>query len=67
MRAIPHTLLASIVFLSGVAFAAMTPFRAIVGIDVLGLSNQAFAVVMALSAAGSAGASVILGLLSDRL
>lgn len=44
----------------------MTPFRAIVGIDALGLSNQTFAIVMALSAAGSALASVVLGWLSDR-
>ena len=63
----PTSLQAATVFLAGVAFAAITPFRSIVGIDTLGLSNNSFALVMAFSAAGSAFASVVLGWLSDRL
>jgi len=60
-------LLATNIFLSGAAFAAMTPYRAIVGVDELGLSNAAFGTVMALTAVGSACASVALGWLSDRV
>lgn len=59
-------LLAANIFLSGAAFAAMTPYRAIVGVDSLGLSNAAFGIVMALTAVGSACASVALGWLSDK-
>ena len=60
-------LLATNIFLSGAAFAAMTPYRAIVGVDELGLSNAAFGIVMALTAVGSACASVALGWLSDKV
>ncbi len=60
-------LLATNIFLSGAAFAAMTPYRAIVGVDELGLSNAAFGTVMALTAVGSACASVVLGWLSDKV
>ncbi|MDP3194987.1 MFS transporter [Tabrizicola sp.] len=60
-------LLATNIFLSGAAFAAMTPYRAIVGVDSLGLSNAAFGTVMALTAVGSACASVALGWLSDKV
>ena len=67
VRIFPTSIQAATVFLAGVAFAAITPFRSIVGIDTLGLSNNTFALVMAFSAAGSAFASVVLGWLSDRL
>ena len=60
-------LLATNIFLSGAAFAAMTPYRAIVGVDELGLSNAAFGTVIALTAVGSACASVALGWLSDKV
>jgi MFS transporter, SET family, sugar efflux transporter len=60
-------LLATNIFLSGAAFAAMTPYRAIVGVDSLGLSNAAFGLVMALTAVGSACASIALGWLSDKV
>lgn len=60
-------LLATNIFLSGAAFAAMTPYRAIVGVDSLSLSNAAFGIVMALTAVGSACASVALGWLSDKI
>lgn len=60
-------LLATNVFLSGAAFAAMTPYRAIVGIETLGLSNASFGLVMALNAIGSALAAVSLGWVSDKI
>jgi len=60
-------LLASNIFLSGAAFAAMTPYRAIVGVETIGMSNATFGIVMALNAIGSAFAAVALGWLSDRL
>jgi MFS family permease len=55
------------VFLSGVAFSATTPYRSIVGVETLGLSNSQFAVVMTLSAISAAAISVLLGYLSDRI
>jgi len=60
-------LLATNIFLSGAAFAAMTPYRAIVGIESLGLSNATFALVMTLNALGGAFAAVTLGWLSDSV
>ncbi len=60
-------LLGTNVFLSGAAFAAMTPYRAIVGVDELGLSNAAFGLLMALNAVGSAFAAIALGWISDRM
>jgi len=60
-------LLATNIFLSGAAFAAMTPYRAIVGVETLGLSNAGFGIVMALNALGSAFAAVSLGWISDKL
>lgn len=60
-------LLASTIFLSGAAFAAMTPYRAIVGVETLGLSNFAFGMIMALNALGGLLIAVCLGWLSDRV
>ena len=60
-------LMAANIFLSGVAFAAMTPYRAIVGIEVLGLGHAAFGLVMALNALGATGISVLLGWLSGKV
>jgi MFS transporter, SET family, sugar efflux transporter len=60
-------LLASTIFLSGAAFAAMSPYRAIVGVDSLGLTNAQYGLVMALNAVGSAVAAVALGWLSDKI
>lgn len=60
-------LLAANIFLSGAAFAAMTPYRAIVGVETLGLSNAAFGMVMALNALGGALIATFLGWLSDRV
>lgn len=58
--------LATNIFLSGAAFAATAPYRAVVGIDVLGMSNATFALVMALNALGGAITAVVLGWLSDK-
>lgn len=60
-------LLAINIFLSGAAFAASIPFRAVVGIDTLGMSNATFGLIMALGSLGGAFASVFLGWLSDRM
>lgn len=61
------TLLAGSIFLSGAAFAAMTPYRAIVGVETLGLSNAAFGLVMALNGIAGALIAVVFGWLSDRV
>jgi MFS transporter, SET family, sugar efflux transporter len=61
------SLLAANIFLSGAAFAAMAPYRAIIGVESLGLTNAEFGLVMALNAAGSAVAAVSLGWLSDKV
>ncbi len=45
----------------------MVPYRAIVGVDTLGLTNAQFGLVMALNAVGSAAAAIALGWLSDRV
>lgn len=60
-------LLATNIFLSGAAFAAMTPYRAIVGIEALGLSNATFGLVMALNAIGGSLIAVFLGWISDKV
>ena len=61
------TLLAGSIFLSGAAFAAMTPYRAIVGVETLGLSNATFGLVMALNGIAGALIAVVFGWLSDRV
>lgn len=61
------TLLASTIFLSGASFAAMTPYRAIVGVETLGLSNSQFGLIMALNAIGGLSIAVLLGWLSDKV
>ena len=60
-------LLAGTIFLSGAAFAAMTPYRAVAGVEILGLSNAGFGLIMGLSAVVSAFTAVALGWLSDRV
>lgn len=54
-------------FLTGVASAAVTPYRGIVAIDGLGMSNQLYAIVLAVSSVGAALASLTLGYLSDKV
>jgi MFS transporter, SET family, sugar efflux transporter len=48
------------------AFAAITPYRAIAAIDTLGMSNSLYALVMTLSSVGTAIASLVLGHFADR-
>lgn len=55
-------LLATNIFLSGAAFATMNPYRAIVGVETLGLSNAAFGLIMALNALGGSGNCRFVGL-----
>lgn len=54
-------------FLAGVASAAITPYRGIVAIDGLGMGNDTYAIVLALSSVGAALGSVALGQLSDKV
>lgn len=61
------TLLASTIFLSGASFAAMTPYRAVVGVETLGLSNFQFGLIIALNAIGGLAIAVFLGWLSDKV
>jgi MFS family permease len=54
-------------FLTGFAAAAVAPYRAIVAIDGLGLSNATYAWIMTVSALATAAASVAMGSISDRV
>lgn len=54
-------------FLTGVAFAATAPYRSVLAVDTLGMSNSLFAILVTISAIGTAFASLVLGNLSDRL
>jgi SET family sugar efflux transporter-like MFS transporter len=68
MRLSPITaILATNLFLTGVSFASTAPYRAIVGVETLGLPNAVFALVMALNAIGGAATAVALGWLSDKI
>ena len=53
------------IFFAGAGNASTFPFRAIVCVEVLGLSNMTYAVVMAINAFARAG--VALGWLSDKI
>lgn len=61
------TLLASTIFFSGASFAAMTPYRAIVGVETLGFSNALFGLIIALNAIGGLLIAVLLGWISDKV
>lgn len=60
-------LLAGSLFLAGLSAAAITPYRAVVAVETLGLSNSAFAVILGVNAVATALASVVMGMLSDRI
>ncbi|NBZ90129.1 MFS transporter, partial [Stagnihabitans tardus] len=60
-------LLAASLFLAGLSAAAITPYRAVVAVETLGLSNTAWAVMLGFNAVATALASVVLGHLSDRI
>jgi MFS transporter, SET family, sugar efflux transporter len=55
------------VFLFGFAGAATSPYLSVIGIQELGMSDRAYAVVMAAGALVSVLASVLIGNLTDRL
>lgn len=60
-------ILSSCLFLIGLSSAAITPYRAIVAIDNLGMSNSLYALVMTLGSIGTAVASLILGNFADKV
>ncbi|WP_417668361.1 MFS transporter [Roseibium sp.] len=55
------------IFMSGAAYAAMNPYRAIVGIETLGFSNASFGALMACNALGGSIIAVMLGWISDKV
>ncbi len=69
MRLIPSpvtAVLAACLFLTGLASAAVTPYRAIVGVETLGLTNAQFALITGFGGLATAIASLALGAMSDR-
>ena len=61
------TILGSSLFLIGLSSASVAPYRAIVAIDNLGMSNSIYAVIMTLTSVGTAIASLVLGYFADRV
>jgi SET family sugar efflux transporter-like MFS transporter len=60
-------LLSASLFMTGISAAATAPYRAIVAVEGLGMSNGSYALVMTLSSIGSAIASLLLGFFADRI
>lgn len=60
-------ILGSSLFLIGMSAAAVAPYRAIVAIEHLGMTNALYALVMTLGSVGTAVASLVLGYFSDRV
>ncbi|MEZ4630479.1 MAG: MFS transporter [Deinococcales bacterium] len=60
-------ILSTCLFLIGISAAGITPYRAIVAIDNLGMSNSLYALVMTLGSIGTALASLVMGNLADKL
>ncbi len=54
-------------FFTGVTYAATLNYGAIVGIDTLGIPNALYSLVLTVSSLAAAGASVVLGYVSDRV
>jgi len=67
MRLPVTAILGLCLFLTGVASAAVAPYRGIVAIDGLGMSNGLYAIVLTLGSVGAAFGSVTLGYLSDKV
>jgi len=59
--------LAANLFLTGLAAASVMPYRAVVATQELGFGNGGFAVIMMINALATAGMSVVLGNLSDKM
>ena len=60
-------LLGANAFFAGASFASTINYTAIIGIDVMGIPNATYSVLLVASALVSALASVVLGYLSDRI
>lgn len=60
-------LLGTNAFFAGASFASTINYTAIIGIDVMGIPNAMYSVLLVVSALVSALASVVLGYLSDRI
>jgi len=54
-------------FVSGLTYASTLPYQSIIGISELGLTDHVYSVLIFLAAAINVTASVLLGILSDRL
>jgi SET family sugar efflux transporter-like MFS transporter len=63
----PVTILAATIFLIGLSSSAINPYRGIVAIDGLKMSNSAFALVSFFSSLGTAIVSLMLGHFADRV
>jgi MFS transporter, SET family, sugar efflux transporter len=60
-------LIGTSLFFTGISFAATLPYRGIVAIEGLGISNSAYALLMTLGAIAAAGGSLALGYLADKI
>jgi MFS family permease len=54
-------------FFTGITYASTVNYGALVGIDTLGISNAAYALLLMVASLVGAGASVVLGHISDRV
>ena len=59
-------LLAASRLLSVVSSSAITPYRGVVAVEALGMSNSAYAAIITFNAVATALASLVMGHLSDR-
>lgn len=66
-RRLPVIILSATIFLIGLSASAINPYRGIVAIDGLRMSNSAFAVVSFVSSLGTAIVSLMLGHFADRM
>lgn len=55
------------IFFFGLAGAAVQPYRSLIGITELGLSDQSYSLLIFLAAVVNVSASVLIGILADRL
>lgn len=60
-------LIGTSLFFTGISFAATLPYRGIVAIEGLGISNSYYALLMTLGAIAAAAGSLALGYLADRI
>lgn len=60
-------LLATSLFLSGLSSSVITPYRAVVAVEALNLSNDTYAAIITFNAVATALASLVMGHLSDRI